>query len=186
MVVPPILLLLLALTRLPMLGPAFHLQDASWAVFFVAGFYLRDQWRWAFPLLMATAVAIDYIAIQYLGISNYCVTVAYWFIVPAYASLWLGGRWFRNRMSMDLRGVALLSCSLLVAVSVCFLISNGSFYWIGDRVAHRSWSGWLDNLGDWYLPFLQVAFAYVAVAALIHVIVVQARPLLTSDTVQRR
>jgi hypothetical protein len=114
------------------------------------------------------------------------VTVAYWFTVPAYATLWLGGSWFRNRMSMDIRGVALLSCSLFVAVSACFLISNGSFYWIGDRVAQRSWKGWLDNLGDWYLSFLQVAFAYVAVAAVIHAIVVHASPLLSSDTVQRR
>jgi hypothetical protein len=184
LVAPLILLLLMVVTRLPMLGPAFHLQDASWAVFFIAGFYLKDQWRWAFPLFMAIAAAVDYVAIQYLGISNYCVTVAYWFIVPAYASLWLGGSWFRSRMSMDLRGIALLSCSLFIAVSVCFLISNGSFYWIGDRVAQRSWNGWLENLGDWYLPFLQVSFAYVAVAALVHVIIVQARPLLASDTVQ--
>ena len=90
------LILLMLATRLPMLGPAFHLDDASWAVFFLAGFYLREQWRWAFPLFMAIAVAIDLVAIQYLGVSNYCVTVAYWFIVPSYAALWFGGSWLRR------------------------------------------------------------------------------------------
>ncbi|MCI0354802.1 MAG: hypothetical protein L0099_07175, partial [Acidobacteria bacterium] len=81
---------LMAATRIPAMGAMLHLQDASWAVFFIAGFYLKGQWRWAFPLLMAEAVGIDYCVIQYTGISNYCVTVAYWFLVPAYATLWLG------------------------------------------------------------------------------------------------
>jgi len=34
--------------------------DASWGVFFLAGFWLRGAGRWAFPLLMAEAVLIDY------------------------------------------------------------------------------------------------------------------------------
>ena len=181
-----ILLSLMVATRLPMLGPAFHLQDASWAVFFLAGFYLKDQWRWAFPLFMATAVAVDTIAIQYLGISNYCVTVAYWFIVPAYASLWLGGTWLRQRSSLDARGAVLLVATLLISVNACFLISNASFYWIGDRVVQRSLDGWLDNIFAWYWPFLQVACAYVAVAAVVHVIVAQGRQLATADTMEKR
>jgi hypothetical protein len=180
------LLLLMIVTRMPMTGAAFHLQDASWAVFFLAGFYLKDQWRWAFPLFMASAVVVDYIAIQYLGISNYCVTVAYWFIVPAYASLWFGGSWLRAKWSLDGRGAALLAASLFVSASACFLISNGTFYWIGDRVTQRSWSGWLDNLSAWYEPFVGTTFVYVAVAAVLHVIVVYARPLATGRTVERR
>ena len=35
------------------------IPDASWAVFFVAGFYLRGSWRWAFALLIAIAVLVD-------------------------------------------------------------------------------------------------------------------------------
>ena len=35
------------------------LPDASWAVFFVAGYYVRDWLRWAFPLLLALAVVVD-------------------------------------------------------------------------------------------------------------------------------
>ena len=56
------------------------LPDASWAVFFVAGFYLRGSARWAFPLLMALAVLIDFFVITGQGIdfwSHYCVSIAY-------------------------------------------------------------------------------------------------------------
>ena len=51
---------LLVLTRLHLpttfghLGP---LPDASWAAFFIGGYYLRGWSRWAFPLFMAAAVA---------------------------------------------------------------------------------------------------------------------------------
>src|SRR5450432_33899 len=106
-VILAVLAALMVATRLPMAGAALHLQDASWAVFFIAGFYLKDLWRWALPLLMAIAVAVDAMAIQYLWVSNYCVTVAYGFLVPAYASLWLGGAWFRRRLSLDARGAGL-------------------------------------------------------------------------------
>ena len=53
---------LLVLTRLHLpttfghLGP---LPDASWAAFFIGGYYLRGWSRWAFPLFMAAAVAVD-------------------------------------------------------------------------------------------------------------------------------
>ncbi len=69
-VVLAIFLLVMTATRLPLSASVLHLQDASWAVFFLAGFYLQKQWRWALPGLMAGAVGIDLIAIQSMGISN--------------------------------------------------------------------------------------------------------------------
>src|ERR1700678_2552850 len=120
---------LMAATRFPGLTPNLHLQDASWAVFFLAGFYLKEHWRWAFPASMATAIGIDWWAIQHYGVSNYCVTVAYWFLVPAYGVLWLGGCSLSNHVTNDLRGLGRLVLTLVAAVSACFLISNASFYW---------------------------------------------------------
>jgi hypothetical protein len=141
---------LMAVTRLPFCGGLLHLADASWAVFFLAGFYLGSQWRSVFPLLMIEAVGIDYLAIRYMGTSNYCVTLAYWFLVPSYATLWLGGHWLRRHASLDLKGLLALATSLTIAVSLCYLISNASFYWIGDRIAARSWDGWTANFVEWY------------------------------------
>lgn len=180
-----LLAMVMAVTRFSPVAGAIHLQDASWAVFFLAGFYCANQWRWAFPVLMAEAVLIDDVAIQYLGVSNYCVTAAYGFLVPAYAALWAGGSWLHRHHSMDFRGFARLVASAGGAVSLCFFISNASFYWIGSRVAVPTWEGWLANFSDWYGPFLRAPLAYIAAGAMMHVIVIQGRKLLQHDSVQQ-
>ena len=149
------------------------LPDASWAVFFIAGFYLRGSFRWTFPLLMALAVAIDYAVITGQGIaffSHYCMSTAYLFLLPAYAAPWLGGSWLRKYYDgLGTRELGLLVGSCVVAASVCFLLSNGSFYWISANVPVRSLGGWIENMGDWYLSYLWTTLVYVGVAAVLHV-----------------
>lgn len=154
------------------------LWDASWGVFFLAGFWLRGQGRWAFPLLMAEAVLVDYLVISGQGIdfwSHYCVSPAYWFLVPSYGALWLGGSWLAQRQQgLGLRTLGLAAGALLVAEGVCYLVSNGSFYWLSASVpAPRSFGAWLGNLGDWYLPFLAGTAVYVALGAVLHVLATQ-------------
>ena len=153
------------------------LPDASWAVFFVAGFYLRGSVRWAFPLLIALAVLIDFFVITSQGISfwsHYCVSAAYWFLLPAYFVLGLGGSALRRLYAgLGLRTLGLLGVSLFIAVSACYLISNGSYYWLSDGWLSagnvRSFAGWIENLGDWYLPYLRTSAIYVGIAAALHV-----------------
>jgi hypothetical protein len=181
-----VLSLLLAMTRFGHIGSHITLPDASWAVFFLAGFYLPRQRAWVFPALLLLAVLVDLIAIRYFGVSNYCVTVAYWFIIPAYALLWLGGSWLQSHFSFDLRGAGLLAASLFVAVSACYLITNGSFYWLGGRVADPDLAGWMGNFLKWYLRFLEVPFGYVAAAAAVHVLALQLRGALHDEAVSGR
>lgn len=181
-----VLVMIMASTRFSPAAEIFHLQDASWAVFFAAGFYLAQQWRWAFPALMVVAVLIDYAAIQYFSVSNYCVTPAYWFLVPSYAALWAGGSCLRRFHSMDVRGIALLAVTVSVSVSLCFLISNASFYWMGGRVAEVSWNGWLENFSAWFWPFFRAPLAYIGVSAMIHVIAMQAAKFLGRDSESKR
>ncbi len=123
---------------------------------------------------MGLSVAVDYTAIRYLGVPNYCVTLAYWFLVPSYAALWLGGHWLKRNLTLNVRGAFLAVASLLVAVSVCFLISSGSFYWLGGRIA-PSWDGWTRNIATWYWPFLKAPLIYVGVVAILYVIGFQLR-----------
>ena len=154
------------------------LWDASWGVFFLAGFWLRGQGRWAFPLLMAEAVLVDYLVISGQGIdfwSHYCVSPAYWFLAPSYGALWLGGSWLAQRQQgLGLRTLGLAAGALLVAEGVCYLVSNGSFYWISASVpAPRSFAAWFANLGDWYLPFLTGTAAYVVLGAVLHALAIQ-------------
>lgn len=168
-----LLALIMAATRIHHFAA---IPDASWAVFFVGGFYLRAHWRWAFALLMVVAVLADAYAIQKAGIDfwgHYCVSPAYWFLLPSYLSLWLGGAWLaRRNPALDLRSLGWLAMAFVVAVSTCYVLSNGSFYWISDSWgganAQRSFAGWLANLGHWYLPFLRTTGMYVAIAAMLH------------------
>jgi hypothetical protein len=172
-----ILALVMAATRVNHFAA---LPDASWAVFFVAGFYLRGSTRWAFPLLMALAVLIDFFVITGQGIdfwSHYCVSIAYWFLVPAYLALWFGGSLLRRAYrGLAVRELAMLAGLLVVAVSVSYLISNGSYYWLSDTWMAggklRSFGGWIENLGDWYLPYLRTSAMYVCIATLLHIGVV--------------
>ncbi|MEO6688251.1 MAG: hypothetical protein ABIS07_08120 [Dokdonella sp.] len=176
-----ILALVMVATRSHLLTDHFFpLPDASWALFFIAGFYLRGSARWAFPALMVLAVAIDYIVIDSQGLSfweHYCVSPAYWFLLPSYAALWFGGSWLRSHYAgMHVRELALLIASAIVVTSVCYVISNGSFYWLSQSWIHanpnapvRSLGGWIENLGDWYLPFVRTTLIYVGVGAGMHV-----------------
>ena len=161
----------MAATRFGQCGSGWAPPDASWAVFFIAGFYLASQWRWALPTLLVEAVAIDFVAIHYYGVSDSCVTAAYWFIVPAYSLLWLGGAWLGRgyqRVPADLRRLAV---SLTLSVSACFLLTQGSFYWLGNRIAHESIAGWWSNFLSWYGYFMLVTAGYVGLATLGHIAV---------------
>lgn len=166
-----VLALVMAGTRINHFGA---LPDASWAVFFVAGFYLRGSMRWTFPLLMALAVFIDFLVINSQGLnflSHYCMSAAYWFLLGAYAVMWFGGSLLRRfHEEIGVRSLVLLATTLVLATSFCFLISNGSFYWLSDSVPMRSFAGWVENLGDWYLGYLRTTAAYVCVAVAAHVI----------------
>jgi hypothetical protein len=148
--------------------------DASWAVFFVAGFYLRGLGRWAFPALMALAVAIDAWVIGQAGLSfwdHYCVSVAYWFLVPAYAAMWFGGALLaKQARGLEPRALGWLLVTAFVATNACYLVSNGSFYWLSDSVANATLAGWGKNLGDWYLQYIGYTSLYIAIAAVVHVV----------------
>ncbi len=170
-----ILLGAMLLTRLPMLAGFLHVQDASWAIFFLGGFYLRTQSRWALPGLLAGAVAIDLAAIGWMGVDNYCLTAAYWFVIPAYSSLWLGGAWLRPRATPDARGAGLAIAALAICASACFLLTNAGFYWLGNRVTATSWEGWVANFGQWYWPFVRTTLIYATAVLLFHSVIKRIR-----------
>ena len=148
------------------------IPDASWAVFFVGGFYLRSWTRWAFPALMALAVVVDWLVIRAQGLSfwqHYCVSPAYWCLVPAYFTLWAGGTWLRRQSpAANARSLGLLAASVLASVAACHLIAQGSFYWIGSSVAEPTLAGWWKNYSDWLLPYLGTTALYVGIAAATH------------------
>ncbi|UHQ24278.1 hypothetical protein LVB77_06170 [Lysobacter sp. 5GHs7-4] len=169
-----LLALLMVATRVNHWAP---IPDASWAVFFIGGFYLRQWTRWAFPLLMALSVAVDYAVITGQGLSfwqHYCVSAAYWFLVPAYFAMWAGGLWVARNYSRSWRTLGLTAIALVASTMVCQLLSQGSFYWLSDSVANKSVAGWAANYFQWLLPYMQTAATYVGIAVVVHAIVASA------------
>lgn len=168
-----LLALLMAVTRSNLPFHFMPVPDASWAVFFIGGFYLRGWTKWAFPLLMALAVGVDWWVINGQGISfwsHYCVSAAYWFLVPAYFALWLGGGIARRFYGQSTgKFLGMLVASLLASVVVCQLLAQGSFYWISDSVANPTFAGWWQNYSEWLLPYARTAAIYTGIAAVLHV-----------------
>ena len=165
------LALLMAATRLNHFG---MVPDASWAVFFLGGFYLWSNTRWAFPALMVLAVAVDYVVITGTGASfwsHYCVSPGYWMLLPAHFALWAAGAGLR-RFGQDkpLRQLAGLAPALLLGVAACHLFAQGGFYWLANAVAEPSVAGWAANYGHWFMPYLGTTALYVGLALPVHVL----------------
>ncbi|MET4727581.1 hypothetical protein ABIE09_001385 [Lysobacter enzymogenes] len=165
-----LLAVLMVATRVNHWAP---IPDASWAVFFIGGFYLRSWTRWAFPALMALAVLIDYAVISRMGISfwdHYCVSAAYWFLIPAYFAMWAGGLFVARNYKRRWSTLGVAAVAMVASVAVCQLLSQGSFYWISASVPNPTVAGWAANYFEWLLPYLRTTATYVGIAALVQAI----------------
>lgn len=160
------LTLLMAATRMHHFGSGLHLPDASLAVFLLAGFFVAS------PLLFAglflEAVALDYVAITQLGVDNYCVTPAYWFLLPTYAVLWFAGRYTARNHQDNLRGLGLFAAMSLLAVNVAFVISNGSFYLLSGKFADMSMVAYASRMTQYYVPYVTGAVIYLIPAVMLY------------------
>ncbi len=163
----------------------FSPPDMSWAAFFIAGFALRGWGRWAFPLLMAVAMGIDWMVISRQAASfwdHYCVSAAYWGLVPAYGLLWAGGSWLRKGYTgASMAQAARLAGAFLVAVVACQFIAQGTFYWYSSVVAEPTAAGWWKNFLDWLPGYMGTAAAYVAIATALQVAAERIAPALRLD-----
>jgi hypothetical protein len=160
---------LMLATRFHHFGTTFNLPDASLAVFFLAGFYLRRMIF--FPLLAAEAVLIDYVAITYDGVSNWCVTPAYAFLALSYLATWSGGYLCYKYYERTPTFLALLALIAFASSSLGYLISNGSFYLLSGHTPDPSWTGYWANMTKYFSPYVSIACAYIAGAALVHMAV---------------
>jgi len=162
-----ILLLAMLITRAHVTD---HLLDASWAVFFLAGFYLRNVL--AFGVFMAVAVAIDYVAITKFGVSDFCVSQAYVALVPAYGALFVAGRWFSSAWQGEtLATLGKLVLAVVVGFAVSEVISSGSFYAFSGKFAEFSAVELGGRLVKYAPHGLYVTGLYVTVGTFVHVAV---------------
>lgn len=162
----------LALTLLMLLTRSHHwagihsLPDASWAIFFLLGVYVRALW--VVPALIAASVAIDYAAITWGGVSDFCVSPAYWLLIPAYLALFAGGRFYARGHRLSLRLARLVGVALAV-VAVAELLTSGGFYFFSGRFAEPTLAGFVPRFATYFPHMLGTFMLYLGAAAAVHV-----------------
>jgi hypothetical protein len=166
---------LMAATRGQQFAPlAHHLPDASLAVFFLAGLYLRSTW--GFPALFGLATIIDLMAIGWGGVSGYCMTPAYWMLVPAYGLVWGLGRWSAGRIELSKASLPLLFGVLVLGGVLAEVFASGGFYVFSGRFADLSLVELLGRFATYMPATLVHLTGYVGLAALAHLTLVRALP----------
>jgi len=158
---------LMAITRFNHFGTAVSMPDASLAIFFLGGLYLARHARAsmaAFLLLIFEAGLVDYYATSVQGISDWCITPAYSFLIPAYGSLWMAGRWFALRFTMEGRKLAGLAMVAWAASSFAFILSNVAFYWFSGYFAEMNAAEFISRVAQYYGSYVSVTLLYIACA----------------------
>ncbi len=144
----------------------YPLPDASLALFFLAGFYLRPAW--AFAALCAEALVIDLVAVTWGGVSGFCLSPAYVLLAPAYGVMWAAGRWYAGRYRFAWSTLGALAASLLGAAAVAELLASGGFYLFSGRFAEPSLLELGARLLSYFPTSLGALLLYVGLAALVH------------------
>ena len=157
---------LLTLTRGQHFATLHSLPGASWAVCFLAGIYLRPLW--ALPALLALTWFLDFAAFTWGGASGFCLTPAYVFLLPAYTSLWLAGRWYAARYRFAWATLAPLAVAAVIGAAVCELFSSGGFYFFSGRFAEPTVAEFGARMAKYFPSYLGSLAFYVGIAATVH------------------
>lgn len=160
------LAVLMLLTRGQHLSAVGYAPDASWALFFLAGVYLRPLW--ALPAYMLMALVLDVVAVGWGGVSGFCMSPAYLMLVPTHALLWGAGRWYRGFHRAAFSTLLGLGAAVLLSSAMAELLSNGGFYLFSGRFADLSLAELGSRLVTYYPSSLEALALYVGMAAIVH------------------
>jgi len=163
-----VLAALITITRGDHFASLNNLPSASLAAFFLAGLYLRP--KWVFPALLALCVAIDFYVITFNGVSSFCVTPSYGFLLPAYGVLWLAGRWFNTQYSFSAKALLPLVGSVAVSATISQLFSSGGFYFFGGRYADPTLAVFGERLVKYFPQQLEGIGFWLGTALIVHVV----------------
>ncbi len=144
---------------------ALHLPDATLAVFFLAGRYLK-RW-WSLPLLLSINFAIDLYVVHFRGVSSYCLTASYAGLIAAYGAMWCGGVLSRGAALVRVRGLCQIISSVAVVTAIAFVISNGSFYWLSGRYPEPYFAEYIQRAAQYFPGYMARPWFWLGVAAIL-------------------
>ncbi len=153
------------LTRTNHFGDSVYLPDATLAVLFLGGLLIgRKSWL---GIAIATAFALDFYALGWKGVSDYCMSLGYWGLIPTYAMVWGAGRWLAKRSQdkhqnpFNSPGYALAG---LATITLAFIISNAFWYSFSDKVTTLSIIQFSQAVAQYYTPYMGYAMMYLGLA----------------------
>lgn len=168
------LLIVMAITRT---GYISLIQDASWTVFFLVGFYLRSYI--GLPIIILLAIIIDFSMIKAQGgHQDYYLSPSYLFIIPAYAALWFAGRFFANRYDESIKGLFMFITAAVIGNIACDLISSAGFFWMSAELVELEFTQFFERTVDFMPVYLKTTMLYLSIATIIHLSFVHADKLI--------
>lgn len=162
------ILLMVVVTRGHHFASINLLPSASLAAFFIAGYYLRATGM--FVALLAVCAGLDMAAITWGGVSNFCVTPAYGFLLPAYGTMWLAGRWTAAHTDWNIGSLFKTAGVVIVAAAVAELFSSGGFYFFGGRYPDPTLVEFVPRLMKYFPKQLEAIAFWVVAALIVHVV----------------
>ncbi|HYN54705.1 MAG TPA: hypothetical protein VES38_08380 [Methylotenera sp.] len=162
-----ILIALILLTRTNHFGDSVYLPDATLAVLFLGGLLVaRTSWL---GLAVVAAFGMDFYALGPKGVSDYCMSLGYWGLIPTYALVWGAGRFLAKRN----KPFAIMPYALFgwAAASMAFVLSNAFWYSFSDKVNTLSISEFSHRIAQYYTPYVGYAMMYLGVAWVAHQLV---------------
>lgn len=161
-----VLVLFMIITRGHHFNSLQNLPSASWAVFFLAGAYIRSTW----PLLgfFVFAWLLDFAAYTWSGANGFCLTPAYITLLPAYGSLWLVGRWYASQHQFTWRTLIPLSISLMVGTIICRFFSSGGFYLFSGHFEEKTFVEFGERYMKHFPHFIESLLFYIGIAIVAH------------------
>lgn len=170
LIIAGLLALLMFMTRGHHFASVDALPSASWAIFFLAGLYLSSA-AW-FPVFLAMAAGLDIASVLLGGgqlSTSFCMSPAYGFLIPAYGSLWMAGRWYASKYQFNAATLLPLVGSVLVAATAATLFSGGGFYFFSGRYPDPTFTEYTQRFIQYFPKNLAVMSFYLVVAMICHV-----------------
>ena len=158
------LIAVIFLTRTQHFGSSVYLPDATLAVLFLGGLLIpRTGWL---TLAIIAAFTMDAYALGWRGISDYCMSLGYWGLIPTYALVWGAGRWLAKRQD----SFALMPYTVFgwIAASLAFVVSNAFWYSFSDKVSTMPVVEFSQRVAQYYTPYVSYTLMYLGVAWVIY------------------
>lgn len=155
-----ILIALIVLTRTNHFGDSVYLPDATLAVMFLGGLLVASP-RWAILAIVA-AFGMDAYALGPKGVSDYCMSLGYWGLIPTYLLVWGAGRLLANRKQPF--AITAYAVYGWAATSLAFVLSNMFWYMYSDKIATMSIVEFAQHVAVYYTPYVGYAMMYLGVA----------------------